>query len=304
MSRKKKNVKGASALGSLLVILFVAIVYFISGFGGNANDNKTDKAVNVHTSSEGVIVHYLDIGQGDSEFIEFPTGKCMLIDAATAEYGNDIENYIENLGYERIDYLVATHPHADHIGGMEEIVESFDIGEIYMPRAVTTTKTYSDLLETISEKNLSIHTAKAGKTIADDEIKISFLAPVSEEYDDLNNYSAVLKITYNHSSFLFMGDAEELSEKEILASSYSELNADVLKAGHHGSKYSSSTDFLQAVSPDYAVISCGENNSYGHPHKEALDRLNAVHAEVFRTDELGTITIFTAGDGNYEVDYR
>ncbi|MCM1284601.1 MAG: MBL fold metallo-hydrolase [Acetobacter sp.] len=301
MSRKKKNVKGVPALSSLLVIIIVAIIYFISG---GAGDFKADKVENTHTSSEGIIVHYLDVGQGDSEFIEFPTGKCMLIDASISEYGSDIEDYIENLGYDRIDYLVATHPHADHIGGMEEIVESFDIGEIYMPRAVTTTKTYLDLLETVSEKNLTISTAKAGKVITDDNINIEFLAPVNDGYEDLNNFSAVLKITYNKSSFLFTGDAEELSEDEMLASSYSKLNSDVLKVGHHGSRYSSSTEFLQAVSPVYSVISCGKNNSYGHPHKEAISRLNAVNSEIYRTDELGTITIFTAGDGDYEVDYR
>lgn len=301
MSRRKKNSSIRSAVISLAAVLIVAVSYF-------ATSQLTDKsapAVKVNNSSETLTVHYFDVGQGDSEFIEFPNGECMLIDAGTADCGEDIVDEIEQLGYDSIDYLVATHPHADHIGGMQFVIESLDVENIYMPRALTDTRTYENLLSAISKSGLKISTAKAGKTIVDDSgLKAEFLSPVSESYEELNNYSCVMKLTYEGSSFLFTGDAEKEVEEELVSLSCSTLDCDVLKAGHHGSRYSSTNDFLRAVSPDIAVISCGRGNTYNHPHTQALDRLNKAGAQIYRTDELGEIIITTSGDGNYEVDNR
>lgn len=291
-----KNLKKYLSVIAVLAVITAVVISAFSGFTEN-----DDEAVSV--KNIGVTVHFLDVGQGDSEFIELPEGKCMLIDASTAEYGDDIVSTVQDLGYDKIDYLVATHPHADHIGGMAQVIESLDIGEIYMPKAVSTTKTFENLLETISRKNLQITTATAGKEICTySDVTAKFLAPVSDSYDETNDYSAVVKITYGDNSFLFMGDAEKLSEDEMLANDIYSLEADVLKIGHHGSSSSTGTEFLQAVNPQYAVISCGEGNSYGHPHKETLDLLESFEVMIFRTDTDGSITVSCDGSGDYDIN--
>lgn len=302
MSRSKRNKSIRSAAISLVAVMMVAVSYFAAS---NITDSKPAAKKDVNKSADALTVHYLDVGQGDSEFIELPNGECMLIDAGTAEYGDDIVSEIEELGYDSIDYLVATHPHADHIGGMQTVIDSIDVENIYMPRASTNTKTYENLLTSISNSGLKINTARAGKTIIDDgAVKAEFLSPISESYAELNNYSCVMKLTYNSSSFLFMGDAEKEVEEEIIAQSYSKSDCDVLKVGHHGSRYSSNDAFLRAVTPEIAVISCGKGNTYNHPHTQAIERLQNAGAKIYRTDKLGEIIITTIGDGNYEVDNR
>ena len=247
----------------------------------------------VPAPAEGLlIVHFLDVGQGDSIFIELPGGKTMLIDASEYTYADKIISYIQGRGHDRIDVLVATHPHSDHIGGMQYIVTAFDIGDIYMPRAVNNTKTFENLLAAIEKKNLSVHTARAGVSVsADETVTIDIIAPVSEEYESLNNYSAVIKLVYGKTSFLFTGDAETLSEEEITAN----VSVDVLKVGHHGSRTSTGAAFLSRVSPRYAVISVGEGNDYGHPTETVLKRLADQNIEVFRTDLDGTVVISSDG---------
>ena len=236
-------------------------------------------------------VHYIDVGQGDSILIHL-SGKTMLIDA-----GNNaasIITYIKTLNIDKIDAIVATHPHADHIGGMAEIINEFVVDKIYMPKVAHTSKTYENLLLTIKNKNLKVNTAKAGTTIdLGNKIKIEVMAPNSENYNNLNDYSAVVKIEYENVSFLFTGDAEAISEKEMVEKYGNKLKANVLKVGHHGSTTSTTLNFLNTVSPEYAIISVGENNSYGHPNQETLDKLKNI--DVFRTDKLGTIVAKTDG---------
>ncbi len=243
-------------------------------------------------------VHFLDVGQGDSIFIELPNKEAMLIDAGNNVDGNSIVSYIKNNGYNSLNYLIATHPHADHIGGMATVVQSLDINNIYMPRATTTTKTYETLLTTIQSKGLKIKTAKAGVSIINvDNLNIEILAPNSESYQDLNDYSAVIKLTYKDNSFLLTGDAETASENEITAN----VKADVLKVGHHGSNSSTSNSFLSKVSPNHAVISVGKGNSYGHPTQGTLTKLNNAGINIYRTDEVGTI-VFTSDGSKITVD--
>ncbi len=285
----KINKKSLSALVVFAVVL-IAFSYNLFASSNSGGNSQSDASYNAGS----LVVHFIDVGQGDSEFIEFPDGKCMLIDAGDDEHGNIVIESIESYGYCEIDYLIATHPHADHIGGMDEVVEHFDIGEIYMPKAVTSTKTYENLLNAISDKGLTIHTAKAGTTVSDCSY-IEFLAPLSNDYDELNNYSAVVKVSYGETSFLFTGDAESISENEMLSNDIAALDCDVLKVGHHGSRYSSTSEFLTAVSPKYAVISCGSGNSYGHPHSEAIERLEACGADIFVTAESKTITMISNG---------
>lgn len=291
------------SLTSLIVIFAVLLALVgVKVFNGDVDGDKT-ASLKIPDNDGQLVVHYLDVGQGDSAFIELPDGQCMLIDASVSSYGDKIVETIEGYGYTEIDYLVATHPHADHIGGMTDVVEGFEIGEVYMPKATSTSKTFEGLLTAISDKGLQIHTAKTGVTIySDDETEIEILAPVSESYEETNNYSAVVKITYGSNSFLFTGDAEELSENEMLDECYDKLCADVLKVGHHGSSSSTSDAFLQAVSPKYAVISCGADNSYGHPHKETISRLNDMGIDYYRTDRNGTVTISCNGNDVFDIE--
>lgn len=254
--------------------------------GSSENENSFSP------SGEMLVAHFLDVGQGDANVIELPNGEVMLIDAGIKSSGDKIVEYIEDLGYSDIDYVVATHPHADHIGGMAEVIASFDIGTIYMPKAVSTSQTYEDLLETIQDKGLSIHTGKAGVSVLDtDDLTIEMLAPVSDDYSNLNNYSIVLKITYGNTSFLYTGDAEEENLNEITG----DIHADVLKVGHHGSDTSTSASFLEKVTPSYAVISVGEGNSYGHPAEQTIQLLEEYTQHVYRTDFNGTVVISSDG---------
>lgn len=265
---------------------------FSVGWDENTSTITIDTSTGYSNGTGRLTIHFLDIGQGDSEFIELPDGKTMLIDAGESEYGDDVVNYIKNLGYSKIDYLVTTHPHADHIGGMTKVVQSFSIGAVYMPNATTTTQTFSYLLTAIKSAGLTITTAKAGVEIFNSNgVSANIIAPNRASYDDLNNYSAVIKLTYSKNSFLFMGDAEELSENQITA----DIKADVLKVGHHGSNSSSGQAFLNKVTPKYAVISVGEGNDYGHPAQTTLDKLNSVGTVIYRTDKDGTVVFKSDG---------
>ena len=271
----------------LLIILCLLVVGCANPFV--ENDDKTSIST---FSGDTLRVNYIDVGQGDSIFIQLPNKETMLIDAGEAYEVDNVINYLNNLGITKIDYAVGTHPHTDHIGGLEEVINTFDIGSIYMPRASSTSKTYEDLLTTISNKGLKIKTAKSGVVVLDDDnLKLEFIAPNSDSYSELNNYSAVLKLTYLDNTFLFMGDAETLSENEIT----SNVDADVIKVGHHGSDSSSSLEFVKKVSPEYAIIMVGEGNSYNHPYQSIIDRYESVGAKVLRTDLDGNIVCDSDG---------
>lgn len=253
----------------------------------NNNSSDTDKVEN-----NLIKIHYIDVGQGDSIFIELPNKKTMLIDAGESSKGKIVSSYISNLGYYKIDYIVGTHPHTDHIGGLAHIINSFDIGNIYMPKAVSTSKTYENLLNTISQKGLKITTARAGVNIvSESNLNINIVAP-NREYSDLNNSSTVVKITYGNRKFLFMGDAETKSENDII----SDVSADVIKVGHHGSDTSSGQSFVNKVNPKYAIIMVGNNNQYNHPYQIIIDRWINSGAKVYRTDINGNIIVIS--DGN------
>lgn len=279
-----------------IIVLVIAITGYL--FSDNLTNSYANEANAFNEIEEVITVHYLDVGQADSIFIELEDNKTMLIDAGELEDSDYIIDYIDNLGYNKINFLVATHPHADHIGGMQKVVKNFEVDNVYMPKALTNTKTYENLLKEIDNKNLKIKTAKAGVTIVDDDnLDIDIIAPNSNTYEDLNNYSACIKLTYQNITYLFMGDAESLSENEIKT----DIKADVLKVGHHGSDTSSSVSFLKKVNPSYAIISVGEDNSYNHPKKEVLDRLKKVGATIYRTDLNGNIIVKTDGN-NIEIE--
>ena len=258
-------------------------------FNQNNNQNQNDY---INTNNDLLKVHYLDVGQGDSIFIELPNNETILIDAAESYQSEKIINYLKNLNYQKIDYVIGTHPHTDHIGGLKDIINTFEIGKIYMPKVVSTTKTYESLLMAIKDKNLKINTAKAGPSIIDtDTLKINILAPNSETYTELNNYSVVTKITYGTTKFLFMGDAEKLSENEIKEN----VSADVIKIGHHGSNTSSNIDFIKKVNAKYGIISVGLNNKYNLPKEETIKNWENSGTKIYLTSINGTIRASSDG---------
>jgi len=240
-------------------------------------------------------IHYLDVGQGDSTFIELPNGKTFLIDAGEVDYGKSVVNYIKKLNYTKIDYVFATHPHSDHIGGMAEVIKNFNVGNIYMPNVSSNSSLYLDLLKVIEAKNKKIVTATAGKSVVESEdLSLKILAPMNKVYEELNNYSIVLKLTYKEKSFLFMADAEYDVEMDLL-NNKTDIKADVLKVGHHGSTSSTNYNFLKKVSPEIGVISVGANNDYGHPKEKILEKFKNQNVKVYRTDLNGNIVILSDG---------
>lgn len=239
-------------------------------------------------------VYYLDVGQGDSTLIRTPKNQYILIDAGNNNQGNNVVKYLNHLGVKTLDAVVATHPDADHIGGLDDVIKSINVKSVYAPKVSHTTDTYKDFLLAVKNKGLTIKQAKKDVTIPlNGGVTAKFLAPVNEYGSDLNEWSAVLKVQYKSNSFLFAGDAEIKSETDMLKNKAS-LKADVLKVGHHGSSTSSSKKFIDEVKPKYAIISVGKN-SYGHPNAGILSRLKNVGANVMRTDQKGTITAISNG---------
>ncbi len=228
-------------------------------------------------------VHFIDVGQGDSTLI-ICGGHSMLIDAGDDSQGTAIQNYLQKQKVEKLDYLVLTHPDSDHIGGAPVIITKFDIGKVFMSNYEKDNKTYQKLIQALDNKYLKYTTPKAGSQYTLGTAKITMLAPNRNDYDNPNDSSVALLVKNNDNKFLFTGDAGEAAENDILSNDI-DISADVYKVGHHGSKYSTSQDFFKAVNPAYAVISCGENNSYGHPHAETLNTLRANGVKVYRTDE-------------------
>jgi|HigsolmetaAR203D_1030402.scaffolds.fasta_scaffold00576_3 competence protein ComEC len=259
----------------------------------SSQTGQSDKADNKKTNSSLIKVHFIDVGQGDSILIE-SGNKYMLIDAGERNKGSIVIDYLETIGVKKLDYIVATHPHSDHIGGLADVINHFNIGKIIMPNAVHTSKTYENLLDTISEKGLKITKAIPGNEYNIGDASFIILAPNGTDYDNLNNYSVVIKLINGNNSFIFAGDAEVQSENEMLKNGLN-INADVLKLGHHGSSTSSSAKFLDAVTPDMAIISVGEGNQYGHPDAETLKSIKDREIKLFRTDKQGTIILESDG---------
>ena len=263
-----------------------------------AADGGTESAGSV--SNEGYLrVHFIDVGQGDSILIQAGE-QAMLVDAGTNESGSVVTEYLRSLNITKLDYLIGTHPHEDHIGGLDDVIHSFDIGTVIMPNVSHTTQTYEDVLDALLEKNLTVTAPHPGDSYSIGDASFTVLSPSAEiaeqaaENDDLNNLSVGIRLVYGSNAFVLCGDAESDSEEAMVESGL-DLKADVLKAGHHGSSTSTSDAFLAAVNPDYAVISCGKDNSYGHPHQETMDKLNAADISIFRTDEQGTVVAVSDG---------
>jgi competence protein ComEC len=267
----------------LLIMLFGCIYIYKT-----VNENSNAAPVNLNTNLK---VSFLDVGQADAILIQDGQDN-MLIDAGNTEDGPKLVTYLKNNGIDTFKYVVGTHAHEDHIGGMSDIVNNFTIENYYMPDVLTTTKTFEDLLDALNNKNIKLQTPSINDTFTLNNANFKVLY-VGTDSENLNNSSIVLKMTYGNMKFLFMGDATNTVEKAIIND---DLAADVLKVGHHGSSTSSSQDFLNKVSPKYAVISVGKDNTYNLPSAKTLTKLNNLNVKVYRTDELGTIIM--QSDGN------
>lgn len=295
--KKDANRKRARILIGIaaIVLLLLSTTGCTVRFEETSPAISTPAAERANGNQPNLKVTYMDVGQADSILIQIPNGKSILIDAGNNEDSEMIISYLRKQGIRRLDIVIGTHPHEDHVGSLDKVIQTFEVGEIIMPKVTTNTQTFKEVLTAIQDKGLKIKEAKAGLKlelgstgVESPQISAELLAPRSNHYEDMNNYSAVLRLAYGQNIFLFTGDAENVAEDEMLASS-SNLKADVLKVGHHGSNSSTTSEFLNKVSPKYAVFSVGKDNTYGHPTPSTLNRLTKSGVEVYRTDELGTI---------------
>ncbi len=289
--RKKINKKNKELI--LTFISFIIIV-ITALFGGELYFNINKKSQGSKISSNGYTdklqVYFIDVGQADSILIS-NKNETMLIDAGNDENGKDIVNFIKDKGITKINYLIGTHPHADHIGGLDDVVKSdLEIDRVYMPKIQTNTKTFEDVLDAIQNKGLTVTAPKKGDTFKIGDANCEIMTDSILDKDNLNLASLVIRLEFGENSFLFMGDSESENEKTI-----NWPKTTVLKVGHHGSNTSSSEDFLKQIKPEYAVIMVGKGNHYGLPKQKVLDRLIKVGAQIYRTDENGTITMISDG---------
>jgi len=258
-----------------------------------AAPKPTKKPTAAPRSANTLTVTFINVGQGDSTLIQ-QGGSAILIDTGVYAQRQNLLNELDALGVTSLDCVIATHPDSDHIGSMDVIIDTYDVKRVMMPNITANTVAFEKMLQSIDRKGLRIDHPVPGKSIQAGKIKLDILAPNSAKYPDDNDYSIVTRLQWGKNSFIFQGDAETLSEKEILGKGFN-VSADVIKVGHHGSVSSTSEEYLNAVHPRMAVISCGAGNPYGHPHQETLDKLNARNIAVYRTDTMGTITMRSDG---------
>ncbi len=245
-------------------------------------------------------LYMLDVGQGDALLLRCGQDT-MLIDAGTNAQAVSLVERLKRMEVTSLDLVIGTHPHEDHIGGLDAVIEAFPVETLIMPRVQHNTKTFEDVLDAAAAASLTITAPEVEQSYALGEALVTILGPVRFDEDDLNNASVVCRVDFAGRSILLAGDAEKKEERELLLSKLL-LSADVLKVGHHGSNTSTSQDFLLAASPEIALISCGKNNSYGHPAAETLSRLQSAGARIYRTDQNGTITVVIDGDGSLDVE--
>ena len=287
MTKKKKKQKLPKGISILLIIIAI----FYSLYEKDIDKTFGLPVTETFKETENTLdITYLDVGQADSILIQ-NEGHNMLIDAGNNEDGPLLVQYFKEQNITKFDYLITTHPHEDHIGGMDDIINNFDIEKIYMPDVTTTTKTFLDVLKAIEKKNMTYDVPNINQnfTLGNTLFQVIY---TGNDKKNLNNSSIILKATFKNTSYLFTGDATSEVEKKILNK---DIQATVLKVGHHGSKYSTTTDFLNKVNPKYAIISVGKNNSYNHPNQVTINKLEKKNIEIHRTDQEGSI--FLKSDG-------
>lgn len=279
---------------ALLVLIILVSGYFYTTYFDNKNITKdvtTNVKQTINESSSNLKIYFVDVGQADCILIN-DNNEYSLIDAGNNEDGEKIVKYFKDLGITKFKYVFGTHAHEDHIGGMDNIIENFQIEHFYMPDTITTTRTFEEVLDALEEKNIAFETPEEDENLTFSDTVFKVLH-VGKDKRDLNDTSIVLKLTYKNTSYLFMGDATSSVEKDILDK---DIKSDVLKVGHHGSQYSSTISFLKKVSPKYAIIEVGKNNSYNHPKEVTLKKLEDLGTKIYRTDEDGTIILTSDGE--------
>ena len=282
MDKKTKN----KLMKIILVLIIMVCTYFYEEY---FQEDTTKVKINPNN----LVIHFVDVGQGDCILIG-QNNEYVLIDAGNNEDGQLLVEYFKELGVKKFKYVIGTHAHEDHIGGLDDIIENFTIENFYMPEVITTTKTFEDVLDALLKKQKAFDTPKIGDKFKLNDLEFEVLY-LGTDKSDLNDTSIVLKLTYKNTTYLFMGDATSKVEK-ILINEGKDLSSDVLKVGHHGSQYSSTATFLKKVNPSYAVIQVGQDNEYDHPKQVTLDKLNKLNTLTYRTDEQGTIILTSDGE--------
>lgn len=268
--------------------------YIAESFGYTADWNNHTRVVSLNKANF-VKVHFVDVGQGDCAIVN-DNGHSMVIDAGEEGNENTVTNYIKSLGISNIDYVVATHPHSDHIGSLDAVINNFKVSNIIMPNVVNSSHSFENLISAIENSNANVLETKAGSNYNLGNSQFSVLGPIKYDNDELNNDSAVIKLTYGSDSIIFTGDAESDEESDILSSG-ADISAHVLKVGHHGSSSSTSQSFINAVNPLVSVICVGSDNKYGHPTNKTLNKLG--NTEIYRTDINSNIIVTLTGKGVY-----
>lgn len=287
MAKRKKSKKFNELLYFCLGLLVLLVGYFTT----NSNNTSSSYENNSTSSNNNeVLVYFIDVGQADAIYIKDGNSN-MMIDAGNNADGQLLVKYLQSLGVQEFKYVVGTHAHEDHIGGMDDIINNFKINNFYMPDAISTSKTFEDVLDALDSKKVTFQTPKIGDKFMLENANFEVLS-IGTDTSDLNDTSLVLKMTYNTTCVLFMGDASSNVEKNLLDK---DINCQVLKVGHHGSRYSSSDEFIKKVSPTYGIIMVGKDNKYGHPTKKTLDILEKYQVNIHRTDEEGTILMHLKG---------
>jgi len=292
LKRKRRNSKKPSAqllpaqIGfALLCVIAIGALYFYLFW--------QDGGYTFWQDGDYTFVHFIDVGQGDATLIQTPSGT-MLIDGGDNHMGDTVVDYLLHSGVYFLDYVIATHPHADHIGGLISVLDSFPIGTLIMPNRAHTTLTFERFLDAIERNNVHVIEPIVGAVMELGDAVFTVVAPNSYGHAGLNDYSIVMHMAYGNVNFLFTGDAEAVSEREMLAYGHN-ISADILRVGHHGSSTSTIYEFLHEVDPIIAVISAGYGNPFGHPHNSVINRLYDRGVSIYRTDYHGHIVITTDG---------
>ena len=293
MNRKNKKIL-------YWILGLIASVSSLFAYGQLKPDNSQEISGYTY-DTDTLAVHFLNVGNADCILLQY-NEHTMLIDSGEKEDGAEICSYLTSQGIEQINTMILTHPDADHIGGAKEVMDYAGVSDkIYMTNYVKDSKTYKKLMTNIKKTGNTVIFPDIGESFSFGPCKVEFLGP-ADTYSDSNSMSLVCKLTYGETSFLFTGDCSKEAEKDILKNiNSSQLKVDVLKVGHHGSKYSTSKSFLEAVRPSYGIISCDVQSEYGHPHDDTMKRLNQANVRVYRTDKNGTIV--AQSDGSKIVFY-
>lgn len=309
--RAKRNERILLVVFLSLALIVFAVVFTLLHFSIKSQNVEITQQSQIASASteepapafpetgDGLLVSFLDVGQGDSIFLRSPSGKTMLIDGGISSAYPTIDAYLTSLGVVGLDVVVASHLHADHIGGLISVVDVYPVGDFYYPPFRAESETYFELVDALNESQATVYQplAGAGTFIPwDDEVEVRILAPYDTVYDDFNDTSYLIRVLYGDTAVLLAGDMTQLGETLALKAQLDRyFRADVLKVAHHGSADATFEDFLEAVSPAIAVISVGEDNSYGHPHPSLLDRLLERGITIYRTDRDGTVTLLLDG---------